>query len=367
MTREKSENKFFYKIFKFWLFEAKNMDDLFKIDKIDGKGFGWIALRDIKPGTLIYKEKPQFTVCDDRPNPLDLMNSFYAMSENDQKEFLELRNKYLDLKSLPDRSQQLYLDWKKVAEIFVRKRQAKGQVPIDSNLVLKIKCIFQTNFFKIEDGSNEVGIKVSRLSHSCIPNSHKYEEVGEMGKVTIRATEKILKGQEITISYSTNDIAMINVKERQKFCHEFGFICTCELCQEEEIKNNDEIYEKFRNLKEETENAYANFGDSKNLDQLEKALAGQKQMYNLARNKKAEKPFMIDLLVTSVNYALIGYIGATLQDNYGKRDYFKEEFVKLSKVGYQISKLAFGKDTPVTKDWKERNEDFDNWFQLQQR
>ena len=90
-------------------------------------------------------------------------------------------------------------------------------------------------------------------------------------------------------------------------------------------------------------------------------------MYNLARNKKAEKPFMIDLLVTSVNYALIGYIGATLQDNYGKRDYFKEEFVKLSKVGYQISKLAFGEETLLTKDWKEGFEDFDNWFQKWQQ
>ena len=36
------------------------MEDLFKIDKIDGKGLGWIALQDIKAGTLICKEKPQF-------------------------------------------------------------------------------------------------------------------------------------------------------------------------------------------------------------------------------------------------------------------------------------------------------------------
>ena len=339
------------------------MEDLFKIDKIDGKGLGWIALRDIKAGTLIYEEKSQFTHCGDR-NPLDLMNSFYAMNENDQKEFLELHNKYLDLKSLPDQSQQHYFDWEKVTESFVRKRQAEGHVPIDSNLVMKIICILNTNQFG-DANDFVVGIKVSRLNHSCIPNSHRDEEAGDKGKLKVRATEKILKGQEITITYT--EPAMKNVKDRQKICHNFGFICTCKLCQEEEIKNDDEIYEKFQNLKEETENAYANFCDSENLDQLEKALAGQKQMYNLARNKKAEKPFMIDLLVTSVNYALIGYIGATLQDNYGKRDYFKEEFVKLSKVGYQISKLAFGKDTPVTKDWKERNEDFDNWFQKWQQ
>ena len=217
------------------------MEDLFKIDKIDGKGFGWIALQDIKGGTLIYEEKPQFTFCGDR-NPLDVMNSFYAMSENDQKEFLELHNKYLDLKFLPDQSQQHYFDWEKVTESFVRKRQAEGHVPIDSNLLLKIICILNTNQF---GNANDfvVGIKVSRLNHSCIPNSHRYEEEGEMGKSKVRATEKILKGQEITIDYAM--FSMNNVKERQKICHEFGFICTCELCQEEEIKNDDEIYQKF--------------------------------------------------------------------------------------------------------------------------
>ena len=38
------------------------MDDLFKIDKIDGKGLGWIALQDIKAGTVIYQEKNQIVL-----------------------------------------------------------------------------------------------------------------------------------------------------------------------------------------------------------------------------------------------------------------------------------------------------------------
>ena len=41
---------------------------LFKIDRIDGKGLGWIALRDIKAGTLIYEEKPQFVMKNKRIN-----------------------------------------------------------------------------------------------------------------------------------------------------------------------------------------------------------------------------------------------------------------------------------------------------------
>ena len=34
-------------------------NNLYKVDKIEGKGVGCIALQDIKPGTLILKEVPQ--------------------------------------------------------------------------------------------------------------------------------------------------------------------------------------------------------------------------------------------------------------------------------------------------------------------
>ena len=38
------------------------MEGLFKIDKINGKGYGWIALQDIKAGTVIYQEKNQIVL-----------------------------------------------------------------------------------------------------------------------------------------------------------------------------------------------------------------------------------------------------------------------------------------------------------------
>ena len=44
-----------------------------------------------------------------------------------------------------------------------------------------------------------------------------------------------------------------NFKERQNFCLNLGFVCSCELCQEEEINNDDETYKKLQNLKEEAE------------------------------------------------------------------------------------------------------------------
>ena len=95
------------------------MEGLFKIVKIDGKGLGWIALHEIKASTLIYKEKPQFVTPSDSDSSVsasDLMMSFYAMTENDQKEFLELHNRYLDLNSLDDFDKKWYFDCKNTIE-----------------------------------------------------------------------------------------------------------------------------------------------------------------------------------------------------------------------------------------------------------
>ena len=193
------------------------MEGLFKIDKIDGKGLGWIALREIKASTLIYKEKPQFVTPSDSDSNVsasDLMMSFYAMTENDQKEFLELHNRYLDLNSLDDFDKKWYFDCKNAIE------GIEGVPYSEKNLALKVICIQSTNGFlgrfKAQGG---VGIKISRINHSCCPNSQHYEEGDEM---EIRAMTKILKGQEITISYLE---PMKNFKKRQELCLKLGFVC----------------------------------------------------------------------------------------------------------------------------------------------
>ena len=38
------------------------MEGLYKVDNVNGKGLGWIALQDIKAGTVIYQEKNQIVL-----------------------------------------------------------------------------------------------------------------------------------------------------------------------------------------------------------------------------------------------------------------------------------------------------------------
>ena len=43
------------------------MSDFYKLVAIEGKGFGCVATKKIKPGTLIFSEKPAFTALGNCP------------------------------------------------------------------------------------------------------------------------------------------------------------------------------------------------------------------------------------------------------------------------------------------------------------
>ena len=343
------------------------MEKLYKVDRIVRKGLGWIALKDIKVGTIICKEKPQFFP-EKIPMELDppsihfsnLMNTFFAMSKENQKEFLELSNAYYDPNSLNDEAKRLYFGWKNDTE---------NQTQFDSHLLLKIICICQTNRFG--DGFGEICIKISRINHSCCSNSDYF--TNDDGEMEIRATSKILEGQEITINYAgTND--MRKLKERRHGFQIYGFVCSCDLCQNEEINNDNETYDKFQNLKKEAEEIFSNFmslakQDShlEQYDKLVKAIACQKEMYNLAKKKKAPKLFILQHIIDKaviIGAAGYGYSSIDFNfcgENYDKMEYFKSECEKLSMVGYQIAKMCYGREGKMAKEWKERNQDFENW------
>jgi len=150
-----------------------------------------------------------------------------------------------------------------------------------------------------------------------------------------------------------------------------------EVCQDEEINKDDETYEKFQNLKEEAERlCIVDLFRSKNqlyfefppailhppwFPPLEKALACQKQMYNLAKKKKAPKSFICDILKTAFEYAGYGLSAAEVQKNHEKMKYFKGECENLLKVGFKITKMCYPPEHAKFKEWKEISQDFDNW------
>ena len=123
------------------------VENLYEVVKIDGKGLGCVALKDIEIGTLILKEKPQCL----GSTPDNVIQSFECMSKCDQEEYLKLYNAYSGRQGFSD-----------------------------------VFGIYKTNSFP-----TGVGIKTSRFNHSCSPNAVRQ---WEDDRSEIRAWSKIKAG-----------------------------------------------------------------------------------------------------------------------------------------------------------------------------
>ena len=86
--------------------EEINMDRIFKIEQIEGKNLGCIALTDIKKGTLILQEKPQVIVNGSGPSLIYLLNSYNQMNETTQKDYLTLYNRFKDLNDMNEKDKE---------------------------------------------------------------------------------------------------------------------------------------------------------------------------------------------------------------------------------------------------------------------
>ena len=84
------------------------MDILYKLDHIEGKNLGCIALKSIKIGTIIVQEKP---VCYDKDKLWEevegknlgcIWNSYQNMSQSEKLEYKKLYNRFENDKNLFD-------------------------------------------------------------------------------------------------------------------------------------------------------------------------------------------------------------------------------------------------------------------------
>ena len=129
----------------------RKMDCLYKVENIEGKNLGCVALKDIKKGTLILKEGPQWAgidVSEDQlPTPEqtdELFQNFYSMSSENQEEILKLYTaKKFSVEELGKQMNSLDLNDKDPAVV---------------EKTMKLFGIYSTN--KFEGG---VGVQSSRL------------------------------------------------------------------------------------------------------------------------------------------------------------------------------------------------------------
>ena len=344
------------------------MEGLFKIVPIEGKGVGWVALQEIKVGTLILSEKCQFEP-KIQNNLWTLMESFFSMTTMDQKDFLKLTSLFWENPEFLSSRKVDYDNWIAFADHYSSKNPE-----FDRELVLKIICIFESN--KSLGVWESVAIKNSMINHSCCANAFSVKRNGSM---EVRATHNIKEGQEITRNYDLHwQCVMKNRKRRQEVIRaEYGFTCRCELCQNEEVNEDEESYEKFRKITdkkeilnniiqyetETMENSPREFKKSyysKILESIETCHYYFTELYNLARNKKVPKDYILDILE---GYVQSLYFGVKIseqaeQDNLfiDKMKYFEEKARILVKIGLKIAKMCYGNDSVMAAIWNNRVE-----------
>ena len=165
----------------------ENVENLYKVVKIDGKGLGCVALKDIEIGTLILKEKLQ-CVGD--------IQSFFTTSRTIAGDILELLSS-----TLPENWSRANLPfddtwWNSVIRSFEQMKKS------DQDEYLKLHNAFNgqglsdvIGIYKTNAMARGVGIKSSRFNHSCCPNSATTSWNAEDGTGEIRAWSKILAGK----------------------------------------------------------------------------------------------------------------------------------------------------------------------------
>ena len=90
-------------------------------------------------------------------------------------------------------------------------------------------------------------IHAARMNHSCNPNTRVLTDGANF---YVRAIAKIKAGEELTFSYSVENLSMKNRETRQNVIkNELGFICVCDFCKFGQ--ENQEIISEFQKLKQE--------------------------------------------------------------------------------------------------------------------
>ncbi|CEG49515.1 Predicted histone tail methylase containing SET domain [Plasmopara halstedii] len=196
-----------------------------------GGSRGYVAMEDLKPGTLVLVEQVYL------PWPSDLDNAdpdfFLATMESvlSQPDYATIMNHLSHL--YPEKLNEL-------PEELLAAGKLKYGVQVDelcrnfSELALSHEQMLQ-NIFAMQCNAFDSGVFLlnAMFNHDCNPNCVKFtpENAGsEAGLSEVRVVQSINKGEQLTISY-LYPREQCREKRQEHLWKQFGFKCCCELCR----------------------------------------------------------------------------------------------------------------------------------------
>ena len=309
---------------------------MYEVKQIEGKGLGFVAVKNISKGSLILKETPQMPRVKgvEAPNPKvpgsieaqekalknwveKVISLFNEMNPADQEEYMTLHNGIVDRNSSG----------------MIRIRSEYGQKKADEILKInKIIDIYAKNNFQ-----NGLSIKTSRLNHSCKPNAVNSANAVNSEFNEVRAIRNIKAGQEITISYKEGPglFGLWTTQNRQEILLEtWGFACICEFCQESNDDDRTKIQSKIQVLIKEVENL-----QPETPEKCSKMIATYKKLYKLGKKMKAPPTSLYAVLKNGYQTSRYGYRVFRFTENYHKSEEFKKDSITFSNAAEAFAKV----------------------------
>lgn len=198
---------------------------MFRVSHAGAKGFGVFATRPIARGTRIMADRILLSIDNEDASVLD---AAARLSAEDRHSLLGLSMNDAKRKSLTYLATAAWGSFPSLGDI------------TQSRHLLNI---FYNNNFSLSgtSGKRAVFLNVARLNHSCIPNAQGNLNTALPGRqFTIHALRAIGEGEEITISYLHDELAIRSARQ-QKLQEGYGFECACEICS---IKDSGERHDQ---------------------------------------------------------------------------------------------------------------------------
>lgn len=191
---------------------------MFRVSHAGAKGYGVFATRPIARGTRIIADRILLSIDNKNTSVLDAAT---RLSSEDHHRLLSLSMNNAKRNSLSYLAAAAWGSFPSLASI------SQGRDLLN---------VFYNNNFSISgsSGMRALFLTVARLNHSCVPNAQGNLNTALPGsQFTIHALRAIADGEEITISYLHDELAIRSA--RQKWLKDgYGFECACEICSIED-------------------------------------------------------------------------------------------------------------------------------------
>ena len=197
---------------------------LFRVQRVEGKGMGVIAARDVYAGELIMNEIPLLSLSTEantgeKPSKDDyqrvlrvVQDKIQGLSLREQERFYALSGYNRDTF---DNDEEDETTTDEAAEV---EEQCNEPSVLD---------IFRTNALPMSKGYAGIFPDLARLNSHCQPNLHySWDQIKQ--SATVYALRTIQAGEEMNICYMG---PCFPKRDRRGYLsHNFGFTCTCSVC-----------------------------------------------------------------------------------------------------------------------------------------